>query len=91
MNKAVELLEKLASLQNDAPLEKYRKEWEDVMKEVWDFIHDYNLNKVVIKPQFDYTKEVCTGNCKFPSVWHGIIPPSCETCGKNAEMINITC
>jgi len=36
---ALRLLRDLADLQNGAPLERYRKEWEDTMAEVYAFLH----------------------------------------------------
>lgn len=38
---ALRLLRALADLQNGPPLEKYRAEWEKVMREVWAFLNHY--------------------------------------------------
>lgn len=38
---ALRLLRALAEVQNDAPLEKYREEWERVMGEVWAFLEEH--------------------------------------------------
>ena len=35
---SIKLLRDLADLQNGAPLEQYRKEWEETMKQVYDFL-----------------------------------------------------
>ena len=35
---AVRILNDLVDMQNDAPLETYRKEWEQTMKEAYDFL-----------------------------------------------------
>jgi hypothetical protein len=37
------LLAELRDLQNDAPLEKYRDEWEKTMDEIWRFYDRNNL------------------------------------------------
>ena len=36
---SIKLLRDLADLQNGAPLEQYRKEWEETMKQVYDFLN----------------------------------------------------
>ena len=28
-------------------------------------------------------------NCGMPTVWHGVVPPTCSKCGKNGEMPTI--
>ena len=43
-DKAVDLLAELRDLQNDAPLEKYREEWEKTMDEIWRFYDRNNLH-----------------------------------------------
>ena len=43
-DKAVDLLAELRDLQNDAPLEKYRDEWEKTMDEIWRFYDRNNLH-----------------------------------------------
>lgn len=35
---SIKLLRDLADLQNGAPLEQYRKEWEDTMEQVYNFL-----------------------------------------------------
>ena len=35
---SIKLLRDLADLQNGAPLERYRQEWEETMKQVYDFL-----------------------------------------------------
>jgi hypothetical protein len=39
LNKAISLLRDLADLQNGAPLEQHRKEWEQTMNEVYEFLN----------------------------------------------------
>jgi len=39
--KAIRLLSDLADLQNGAPLETYKEEWEKTMYEVHDFLNKY--------------------------------------------------
>jgi hypothetical protein len=36
---SIKLLRDLADLQNGAPLERYRQEWEETMKQVYDFLN----------------------------------------------------
>ena len=36
---SIKLLRDLADLQNGAPLEQHRKEWEETMKQVYDFLN----------------------------------------------------
>ena len=36
---SIKLLRDLADLQNSAPLERYRQEWEETMKQVYDFLN----------------------------------------------------
>jgi hypothetical protein len=36
---SIELLRDLADLQNGAPLEQYRQEWEETMEQVYDFLN----------------------------------------------------
>ena len=36
---SIKLLRDLADLQNGAPLEKYRQEWEETMEQVYDFLN----------------------------------------------------
>lgn len=36
---SIKLLRDLADLQNGAPLEQYRKEWEETMEQVYDFLN----------------------------------------------------
>ena len=36
---SIKLLRDLADLQNGAPLERYRQEWEEAMKQVYDFLN----------------------------------------------------
>lgn len=38
---SIELLRNLADLQNGAPLEQYRKKWEETMKQVDDFLNKW--------------------------------------------------
>ena len=38
---AIKLLRDLAELQNDAPLERDRQEWEETMKQVYDFLNKW--------------------------------------------------
>ena len=37
--KSIKLLRDLADLQNGAPLEQHRKEWEETMEQVYDFLN----------------------------------------------------
>jgi hypothetical protein len=39
LTKAIKLLRDLADLQNGAPLERHRKEWEQTMNEVYEFLN----------------------------------------------------
>ena len=39
LNKAIKLLRDLADLQNGAPLEQHRTEWEQTMNEVYEFLN----------------------------------------------------
>lgn len=39
---AVKLLNDLADLQNGAPLEQHRKEWEETMQRVYEFLNTHN-------------------------------------------------
>ena len=36
---SIKLLRDLADLQNGAPLEQHRKEWEETMEQVYDFLN----------------------------------------------------
>ena len=36
---SIKLLRDLADLQNGAPLERYRQEWEETMKQIYDFLN----------------------------------------------------
>jgi hypothetical protein len=36
---SIKLLRDLADLQNGAPLEQYRQEWEETMEQVYDFLN----------------------------------------------------
>lgn len=36
---SIKLLRDLADLQNGAPLERHRKEWEETMEQVYDFLN----------------------------------------------------
>jgi hypothetical protein len=38
---AIKLLRDLADLQNGAPLEQHKVEWEETMREVYDFLNRY--------------------------------------------------
>jgi hypothetical protein len=38
---AIKLLRDLADLQNDAPLEQHRKEWEDTVQQVYNFLNNW--------------------------------------------------
>jgi len=40
-DRAIKLLRDLADLQNGAPLEEYRKEWEETMEQVHDFLNKW--------------------------------------------------
>lgn len=42
--KGIKLLRDLADLQNGAPLETYRKDWEETMREVYDFLNLWEGN-----------------------------------------------
>jgi uncharacterized protein YgfB (UPF0149 family) len=41
LNEALRLLRDLADLQNDAPLEQHRKDWENTMEEVYSFLNRF--------------------------------------------------
>ena len=53
-----------------------------------------NPNEDYLKPPYviecDKTTGGCIGECDFPSVWHGIYPPPCRKCGKQAMPNSIT-
>lgn len=38
---SIKLLRDLADLQNDAPLEQHRQEWEETMYQVYDFLNSW--------------------------------------------------
>ena len=40
-NLSLKLLRDLADLQNGPPLETYRQDWEETMKQVYDFLHEW--------------------------------------------------
>lgn len=41
---AIKLLKDLADLQNGAPLEQHREEWEETMEQVYDFLNKWGGN-----------------------------------------------
>lgn len=48
-NEAIRLLNDLAELQNDAPLEQHRKDWEQTMNEVYKFLKEHQHDKTDTK------------------------------------------
>lgn len=65
--KALHLLRSLADVQNDAPLEKYREEWERTTKDVYDFLSAHECPDC--------------GGAGFEQDKTGILKP-CENCSE---------
>lgn len=64
-------------------LEKIVKLLEDIKFELEEMRKTYVAINYSLNP-------ICEGNCKFPTVWYGIYPPPCQTCGKSAYEFTIT-
>ena len=75
---SLKLLRDLADLQNGAPLEQHRKEWEETMKQVYDFLNKWKGQDLLKLDKSPVTKSVCQC-CGKRSIDY--INTTCEHCG----------